>query len=64
MRSCVGQSNDHEPCVKYLKGVISGGLTLNGRINLQHGISLVPTKFMLYIHCRLRLDDKANQAQY
>ena len=40
-----------------------GGPMLNGRINLQHGISLVPMKLMLYIHRRLSLDDEANQAQ-
>lgn len=61
MRSCVGQSNDHDPCVKYL--FRSDGLKLREEEYSQHTIRLIPSQLMLDINRRLSLHDETNQTQ-
>ncbi len=60
MRSWKGHSNDQEPCVKYLQP-LEPFLPLVE--NLQHAKRLIPSQFVLNIHCRLRLYDETDQAQ-
>lgn len=51
--------------VKYLDGAksLAKKKYFQGARDLQHHVRLVPAKIVLNVHCRLRLDGKANQTQ-